>query len=106
VIASLETLSYRVLVASSGAEALTILRGGAVPDLLFTDVVMPGGLNGWDLAAEARRILPNLRVLFTSGYPQEALSRRDQFKADAPLLSKPYRLADLAERIRQVLDAY
>jgi PAS domain S-box-containing protein len=104
VIASLESLGYRVMVAGDGREALGMLRGGARPALLFTDVVMPGGVNGWKLVEEARRIAPELRVLFTSGYPQEALTSRGQIDRDAHMLTKPYRKAELARRVREVLD--
>jgi len=103
-IASLESIGYRVIVASDGPEALSLLRGGAEPDLLFTDLVMPGGVDGWELAAKARDLRPGLKVLFTSGYPLETLTDRGATDPGAPLLSKPYRLADLARCVREVLD--
>ncbi|HEX8899944.1 PAS domain S-box protein [Vitreimonas sp.] len=105
VISSLEQLGYRTIVASDGREALNLLHGGARPDLLFTDIVMPGGISGWELAAQARAKVPGLRVLFTSGYPQETLTRRGQVDQYAMLLSKPYRLAELARRVRETLDS-
>jgi PAS domain S-box-containing protein len=104
VIGSLESLGYRVMVAGDGREALTMLQGGARPALLFTDVVMPGGINGWQLAEEARRIAPGMKVLFTSGYPQESLASRGQVDPDARILTKPYRKAELARRVREALD--
>ncbi len=104
-ISSLETLGYRILVAADGREALNLMQGGARPDLLFTDIVMPGGISGWELAAQARANLPGMRVLFTSGYPQETLTRRGQVDQHAMLLSKPYRLAELARRVRETLDS-
>jgi CheY-like chemotaxis protein len=104
-ISTLESIGYRVIVASDGPEALNLLRGGADPDLLFTDVVMPGGMSGWDLAEQARAIRPSLKVLFTSGYPMEALQDRGQAEPGARMLSKPYRIADLAKGVRDVLDA-
>jgi CheY-like chemotaxis protein len=104
-ITSLESLGYRVMVASDGREALAILRSGARPALLFTDVVMPGGVNGWQLVDQARTLVPDVRVLFTSGYPQEALTGRGQADVQTDLLSKPYRLAELARRVREKLDA-
>ncbi|MGD9967867.1 MAG: PAS domain S-box protein [Hyphomonadaceae bacterium] len=104
-IASLESIGYRVIVAGDGPEALTLLRGGADPDLLFTDLVMPGGINGWQLAEKARVLKPGLKVLFTSGYPLESLIDRGEFDASAHLLSKPYRLAELARCVREVLDS-
>jgi PAS domain S-box-containing protein len=103
-IASLESLGYRVSVASDGREALALLQGGARPDLLFTDVVMPGGISGWDLAQQARALVPGLLVLFTSGYPSESLTSRGALSADEMIVSKPYRLAELAKRVREALD--
>jgi PAS domain S-box-containing protein len=104
VIASLDHLGYRVMVASDGREALATLRGGARPALLFTDIVMPGGINGWELVAQARELIPDLRVLYTSGYPQESLTKRGGIDPNATILTKPYRLADLARRVREKLD--
>lgn len=103
-IASLEGIGYRVIVARDGPEAIALLRGGAECDLLFTDLVMPGGMNGWEVAAVARELNPTLKVLFTSGYPLETLSSRGQADPAARILSKPYRIADLAKRVREVLD--
>ncbi len=104
-ISTLEGIGYRVIVASDGPEAISLLRGGADPDLLFTDVVMPGGMSGWDLAEQARAMRPKLKVLFTSGYPLEALAERGQAVPNGRMLTKPYRIADLARRVRDVLDA-
>lgn len=104
-ISSLEGLGYRVHVAADGREALQALQGGARPHLLFTDIVMPGGVSGWELAAKAREMIPHLRVLYTSGYPLETLTNRGHLDPTAHLLSKPYRLADLARGVRAVLDA-
>jgi PAS domain S-box-containing protein len=104
-ISTLESVGYRVIVASDGPEALNLLRGGADPDMLFTDVVMPGGMSGWDLAEQARAMRPGLKVLFTSGYPMEALAERGLNESNARMLSKPYRIADLAKCVRDVLDA-
>ena len=103
-ITSLESLGYRVMVAADGRLALALLEGGARPDLLFTDIVMPGGLTGWELAKQARALIPALKVLYTSGYPLEALSGRVELDPGASLLAKPYRLADLAQRVRDVID--
>src|SRR5690606_27537272 len=103
-IASLESLGYRVSVAADGREALALLQGGARPDLLFTDVVMPGGMSGWDLAQEARKLAPEMRILFTSGYPSESLTGLGELGGEAAIVSKPYRLAELARRVREALD--
>ncbi len=104
VVGSLESLGYKVTVASDGGEALALLRGGARPALLFTDVVMPGDLSGWRLAEEARALAPDLKVLFTSGYPQDSLASRGQLDPNALILTKPYRKAELARRLREALE--
>jgi CheY-like chemotaxis protein len=104
-IASLTSLGYRVVPATSGPEALGLLQNGEPIDLLFTDIVMPGGMNGWELAARAQRLRPGLRVLLTSGYAVETLAARKRGHPDMPLLDKPYRKSDLARRVREALAA-
>ena len=103
-VATLESMGYRVMVAADARDALAILRGGARPDLLFTDIVMPGGASGWELAEQAQKLLPGLKVLFTSGYPIESLTLHPEIAANAALINKPYRMADLARRVREKLD--
>jgi PAS domain S-box-containing protein len=99
----LRELGYRVLEASNGDLALEVLEHEDEVDLLFTDVVMPGRLNGADLARAARRTRPSLRILFTSGYTTRLLEK--EWPAEAvELLRKPYRSIDLAERVRAILD--
>ena len=103
--AQLATLGYRVVSASNGEEALKALRGGAAAfDLLLTDIVMPGPLKGPEIAAEARRVMPEIKVIYTTGYAQQAALAHADLPADAPVLSKPYRRATLARLIRSVLD--
>lgn len=104
-ISSLESLRYRVIPAKDGPEALAILQGGEHVDLLFTDVVMPGGMNGWELAARAQRLRPGLKVLLTSGYAVETLAARGRGHAEMLLLNKPYRKSELARRVREALAA-
>jgi PAS domain S-box-containing protein len=96
------SLGYRVTEAANGAEALDILRGGAVVDLLLTDVVMPG-MNGRELADEALRGHPGLRVLYTSGYSEDTIVHHGRLDPGVQLLAKPYRRADLARRVRAAL---
>ncbi len=99
----LKGLGYRVLVAGNGSTARNILFGGEKVDLLFTDVMMPGGITGTQLAAEAEKQIPNLRILFTTGYsevPALANARRG-----VALLRKPYKSRDLARTVRETLDA-
>jgi CheY-like chemotaxis protein len=99
----LRSFGYRVIEAVDGRDALARLAGGVAVDLLFTDVVMPGGVNGWELAESARRLHPDLRVLLTSGYALEALAERGRLPVGAKILNKPYRKADLAKRVREAL---
>ncbi|MBX3725688.1 MAG: PAS domain S-box protein [Xanthomonadales bacterium] len=98
-------LGYRVRVAASGSEALALLGQAPDIDVLFTDVVMPGRLDGRQLATAARDLRPALPVLYASGFPENALSLDGRLEANVVLLSKPYRRADLARKLRLVLDA-
>jgi PAS domain S-box-containing protein len=98
-------LGYRVIEASDAREALQKLGDGVAADILFTDVVMPDGVNGLELAEHARRIRPNLKVLLTSGYALETLAERGSLPADAIIINKPYRKADLARHLREALAA-
>ena len=102
-IESLEGLRYQVIVARNAREALQHVSGPHRIDVMFSDVVMPGGMNGAQLAAEARRVRPDLKVLLTSGY----VGTPDAISApvnDYDLLSKPYRRNELAQKLRSVLD--
>jgi CheY-like chemotaxis protein len=103
-IGQLKGLGYRVTGAASGHEALERLARHADIDLLFTDVVMPGGLNGRQLADAARRDRPDLRVLFTSGYTENAIVHHGRLDRGVHLLSKPYRRQELASKLRRVLE--
>jgi signal transduction histidine kinase/CheY-like chemotaxis protein len=100
----LSEMGYTVLKASNAEEALTILKAGARVDLLFTDVVMPGQIPTRELARRARESHPGLRVLFTSGYTQNAIVHNGKLDDDVFLLSKPYRKDDLARKLRSLLD--
>ena len=101
---TLTRLGYQVIVASDGADALARLPDLPAFDLLFTDVVMPGGMNGRELAKAIRGHRPNVRVLFTSGYTENAIVHHGRLDPGVHLLSKPYRRKALAEKVRQVLD--
>jgi len=101
----LTSLGYRVIWASSGAEALEMLRLDGQIDLLFTDVVMPGELAGRALAAKAIEIRPGLKVLFSSGYFEGTLVGKGQLESDVQFLAKPYRKQELARKIEEVLGA-
>jgi PAS domain S-box-containing protein len=105
VAAQLERLGYRVVSVSNGPEALDRLRKAEDFDLLFTDVVMPGGMGGRQLADEALKLRPGLPVLFTSGYTENAIVHHGRLDPGVHLLSKPYRRQELAAKVRFVLDA-
>ena len=100
----LKALGYRVIATSNGPAALEILRLPGDIDLLFTDVVMPGGMFGPELAREATRLRPGLKTLFTSGYTEHPVKTPDGLE-DAPILNKPFRRNDLALMLRSVLTA-
>ncbi len=102
--AALEDLGYRVLIAKDGPEAMRILECEPTIDLLFTDVVMPKGMSGRQLAFFALQMRPSLPVLFTTGYSRNAIVHQGRLDSDVHLLSKPYTQRELAQKIRAVLD--
>jgi PAS domain S-box-containing protein len=98
----LRQLGYHVIEADSGPSALEVVTRADRVDLLFTDIVMPGGMNGFELAEAVRTSRPGVRVLFTSGYAEpELLARRETGSSD--WLRKPYAAVDLARKLREVL---
>ena len=101
----LKALGYRVIVTRNGPAALEILRGPETIQLLFTDVVMPGGLFGPELAREAARLRPDLRILMTSGYSEHPVEALDGLGREVQILNKPYRRHDLAMMLRTALKA-
>lgn len=101
----LEDLGYRVIEAESPEAALRIIEDNERIDLLFTDIVMPGGMTGPDLAREALQHRPDLKVVFTSGFASILNGNKDEARALGPLLSKPYRKHDLARQIFEALKA-
>jgi PAS domain S-box-containing protein len=103
VVTQIESLGYVTLQASNAAEALDIIGSAAAIDLLFTDVIMPGHMNGRQLADEASRQRPSLKTLYTSGYTENAIVHHGRLDTGALLLTKPYRKADLARMIRKAL---
>ncbi|MDB5654496.1 MAG: signal transduction histidine kinase [Tardiphaga sp.] len=100
----LTELGYRVLTAHDAASALTVVESGVPIDLLFTDVVMPGPLKSPELARKARELLPDLVVLFTSGYTENAIVHGGRLDAGVELLPKPYTREALALKVRRVLE--
>jgi CheY-like chemotaxis protein len=104
VVEMLQDLGYRVLKAPDASAALTVLESGMPIDLLFTDVVMPGTLKSSDLAKKAKERMPNIGVLFTSGYTENSIVHGGRLDPGVQLLSKPYSREQLARKIRHVLD--
>jgi signal transduction histidine kinase len=96
-------LGYGVLEAKDGRSALTTLGANHV-DLLFTDVVMPGGMNGRDLADEATRRRPGLKVLFTTGYTRNAIVHHGRLDAGVEMIGKPFTYSELGAKLRSILD--
>ena len=97
-------LGYEILEAANGPAALRLVETRPDIDLLFSDIRMPGGLHGPDLARMARDVRPNLKVLFTSGYAEGDVMRRGDAIAGAELIQKPYRNEELAVKLRMLLD--
>ena len=104
VIEMLDDLGYRVITASDAHGALEIVRRGEPIDLILTDIVMPGGKTGVHLAAEARALRPDIKVLLTSGYPGEALARHEPMDIEWPMIAKPFRQPELATRLQSLLE--
>jgi len=100
---NLRELGYQVETAVNAAQALDVLKGDHSVDLLFSDVIMPGGMNGVQLAVEARRIRPTLKVLLTSGYTAAALSCEHGLPDNLNVVEKPYQREELAKKLRLVI---
>jgi signal transduction histidine kinase/ActR/RegA family two-component response regulator len=98
-------LGYRVLEAHDGASSIRLLRDPEIRvDLLFTDVVLPGGISGATLAEQAREARPGLKILFTTGYARDAIVHEGRLDPGIDLVAKPFKLAELAARVREALD--
>jgi PAS domain S-box-containing protein len=102
VVRQLKQLGYTTIEAQDGDSAYAVVAAGAVFDLLLTDVVMPGGINGYELAHKVQSLRPGTRILFTSGYTELAETNRDMPRM-GPLISKPYSRQDLGRAIRAAL---
>lgn len=96
-------LGYRTEEASDGDEALKILESGMQVDILFSDLVMPGALNGYDLAAKVAQMYPQVRILLTSGYASDVITTRMGATGAHEILHKPYRQSELAKRLQALL---
>jgi PAS domain S-box-containing protein len=102
---SLREIGYRVIEAHDGPSALRLLERQLRVDLLFSDVVLPGGLTGAQVSAQARAMRPGLKVLFTTGYARNAIIHHGRLDKGVHLITKPFSLNDLAAKVRDVLDA-
>jgi PAS domain S-box-containing protein len=100
----LESLGYKVHQAEDGMAALDILRTIGKIDLLFTDLIMPNGLSGQELARKAREQRPGLNILYASGYSETFITRHGNFEPTGPLIGKPYRKQQLATVVRAIFD--
>ena len=99
----LDSMGYEVTCAECGDVALELLKADPDFDLLFTDIIMPGALNGPALARKARDLVPDIRILFTSGYTEDAVSHHDLPGSTPRLLHKPYRRQELADKVSEAL---
>jgi len=105
VVTQIKSLGYAALEAANAAEALVIIDADKDIDLLFTDVIMPGNMNGRQLADEAARRRPDLKTLFTSGYTENAIVHHGRLDSGVLLLAKPYRKSELAKMLRMALSS-
>jgi signal transduction histidine kinase len=102
-VATLTDLGYRILVAYDGVEAMAILERDEPIDLIFTDIVMPYGISGIQLARQARKLRQDIKILLTSGYTMQTLSADYGAEKEFTIIGKPYRQAELAEHVRRAL---
>ncbi len=104
VLTQLRSLGYTTLQATNAAEALAVAEDAQQIDLLFTDMIMPGVMNGRELASEIQQRRPDIKILFTSGYTENAVIHHGRLDTDVLLLAKPYRKSEMARMIRKALD--
>ncbi len=102
---NLRALNYNVLSADGGASAMTLLRSDEPIDLLFTDVIMPGGIGGVELAREARALRPAIKLLFASGLGAASVEHGGTLAQEVQVLMKPYDLPQLLDTLRRILSA-
>ena len=101
----LTQLGYKVIAAANGLEAIKIVKTEQAIDLLISDVIMPGGMNGGEVAEIALEVRPDLKVLFMSGYTEHAVLNSGRLKEDVTLLSKPFQRAEMAAKVREALSS-
>jgi CheY-like chemotaxis protein len=101
----LEEMGVTALQAINGASALKVLAEERKIDLMVTDIVMPGGMNGVELVQRAHALRPDLKIIYSSGFPAEALAERSMPLVDGPLLRKPYQRTEFAAMIHRVMES-
>ena len=99
----MQSLGYRPVGAANGPAALNLIDGGEKFDLLFTDVNMPGSMSGRELAEKVSKLRPGIKVLYTSGYTDNAIVHQGRLDPGVLLLTKPYRKSQLANMVRRAL---
>jgi CheY-like chemotaxis protein len=99
----LTEMGYSALRADNAASALNAVALHKDIDLMITDIIMPGGMNGVELAEKARELSPGLKVIYSSGYPSDALIERNGTRIDGPMLRKPYHRADFEAIIQRTM---
>lgn len=101
----IEDLGYTVYAASSSEQALQLLTEHAGIDLMFSDVIMPDDISGYELAQKAMALRPDLRILLASGFTSDVMKQKGLALFDAEILHKPYRYDELSSKLREILDA-
>jgi CheY-like chemotaxis protein len=101
----LEALGYDVVQARNASDALATLASGGTFELIFTDIVMPGGMNGYQLATEARKLRPGIHVLLTTGYSDQMVKNLSGLDPDVGLISKPYHRRELSLKLQEIIGA-
>ena len=100
----IEDLGYKVYAAINGSQALQLLAEHEGIDLLFSDVIMPNNMNGYELAVKAMEARPELKVLLASGFTSAVMKQKGLALFDADILHKPYRYEELSSKLRTILD--
>jgi PAS domain S-box-containing protein len=101
----LQALGYDVVQAENASDALVVLMSGGPFDLIFTDIVMPGGMNGYQLATEARKLMPDIHILLTTGYSDQMVKNLSGLDPDVSLISKPYHRRELSLKLQELIGA-
>jgi YesN/AraC family two-component response regulator len=102
--AYLDEMGYMAHQAEDGASALALVEQNRDIDLVITDIIMPGGMNGAELVMKVRELLPQIKVIYTSGFPANTLAERSMRLLDGPLLRKPYQRADFEAAIHLTME--